>query len=212
MVAEWLFVQTVEDIRRRSSLVDDGDRYSLLGIAPLLRKVLTDGRALVDTVSVVRPEVDISFQIVPFSDPREDPTDPGWGRIKTVVAFGRDELVPAVPVTPLGLEEFLQTQVGVVEGLPMSVGSTIRYFSHVEGGVHFGVPKTLPERVLANVTPSFFGYGSVWTDVLGRIGAIAADGLRPLADAILAAPTDNQQIQPRNEAGPLDNHWARQAD
>lgn len=34
VLAEWLFVETVDDIRRRSSEPEQRTRYELLGIAP----------------------------------------------------------------------------------------------------------------------------------------------------------------------------------
>jgi hypothetical protein len=49
MLAEWLFVETVSDVRRRSEDPGSRSRYELLRIAPLLRKLLLDGSTLVDT-------------------------------------------------------------------------------------------------------------------------------------------------------------------
>lgn len=44
MIAEWLLVETVDVLRRRSTHLAERSRYELLGIAPLLRKLLLDGR------------------------------------------------------------------------------------------------------------------------------------------------------------------------
>ncbi|WP_420180837.1 hypothetical protein [Paenarthrobacter sp. TA1.8] len=46
ILAEWLFVETVDDIRRRCQNPAMRTRYELLGIAPLLRKLLIDDAPL----------------------------------------------------------------------------------------------------------------------------------------------------------------------
>jgi hypothetical protein len=65
MLAEWLLVATVADVRRRSQYPDVRRRYELLGIAPLLRKLLIDACPLLNTVRAVRPEVPTDFRIRP---------------------------------------------------------------------------------------------------------------------------------------------------
>lgn len=51
ILAEWLFVETVADVRHRSQNPGDRSRYDLLGIAPLPRKLLLERASLVDIVS-----------------------------------------------------------------------------------------------------------------------------------------------------------------
>lgn len=72
MLAEWLLVETVADVRRRSQRPGGRDRYELLGIAPLLRKLLIDARPLVNTVRAVRPEVPTDFRIKQWRAPEDD--------------------------------------------------------------------------------------------------------------------------------------------
>ncbi len=43
ILAEWLFVETIDDLHRRTDDPASRTRYELLGIAPLLRKLLLDG-------------------------------------------------------------------------------------------------------------------------------------------------------------------------
>ena len=39
MLAEWLFIRTLDDLRTRCDNPTEQTRYALLGIAPLLRKL-----------------------------------------------------------------------------------------------------------------------------------------------------------------------------
>jgi hypothetical protein len=69
ILAEWLFVETVADVRHRSQNPGDRSRYGLLGIAPMLRKLLLDGASLVDTVRAGRPEALLEFRVLPPGHP-----------------------------------------------------------------------------------------------------------------------------------------------
>lgn len=51
MLAEWLFVETIADVRQRSEDPGVRSRYEQLGIAPLLRKLLIDAIPLLNTVA-----------------------------------------------------------------------------------------------------------------------------------------------------------------
>ena len=72
ILAEWLFVEPVADVRHRSQNPSDRSRYELLGIAPLLRKLLLDGASLVDTVRAGRLEVPFEFRVRPWRAPSPD--------------------------------------------------------------------------------------------------------------------------------------------
>jgi len=52
-------VKSVQDLRERSADPVKQDRHTPLGIAPILRKLLTDGRTLANTVKVNRLDVEI---------------------------------------------------------------------------------------------------------------------------------------------------------
>ena len=92
MLAEWLFVETIADVRQRSNGPSTRSRYELLGIAPLIRKLLLDGTSLVDTVQTARPEVPVEFRIRPWNVPAADDhaeTLPG----RWILRLGGPELV-----------------------------------------------------------------------------------------------------------------------
>ena len=116
MLAEWLFVETVADVRRRSHEPEARNRYELLGIVPLLRKPLIDGRPLVNTVRVGRPEVPTNFRIKPWRMPDEDPDGE---QLPYCLRLGGPDLVggPDDPALPK-LQQFIGARVGLVQGCP----------------------------------------------------------------------------------------------
>jgi len=202
MLAEWLFVNTVDDLRERSSNPSSTDRYSLLGIAPLLRKLLIDERPLVNTVKAARLTVPIEFRIVAHPSPTQVP-----GR-QVVLSLGREEIVGSPEVAPVSLAQFTRVVIGSAQGNDVTVRDAIRYFANVEGGVHFGKAKTSIDEVLLTHTPSMFALGNQWIDVLGHIGAVVAGGLRPLEESIMATPTKNAARVLKDETGQLNSlHW-----
>lgn len=205
MLAEWLFVETVEDIRRRSKNPNLTSRYKLLGIAPLLRKLLLDSRCLVDVVRTVRPGVSTEYRIRPWR-----PLNDGFGEqnLPYVIRLGADELAgdPDDPPLP-DLPQFLKATVGETNGNALTIRDVVRYYAHVEGGVHFGVPKHGPEHTLSTMAPILLGHSTGQIEILAHIGAIVVDALTPLCNSILASPTIDTRMHRINESGLYENHW-----
>lgn len=205
MMAEWLFVETVADVRQRSSGLSTRSRYELLGIAPLLRKLLLDGTSLVDTVRAARPEVPVEFRIRPWNAPA---TDDHAETLPWLFRLGGPELVggPADrALTSVG--EFISSRVGLVDGLDLTVRDVVRYYAHIEGGVHFGEPREPIQATLKSVAPLFLGHSTGQIRILAHIGRVVVDALAPLCNSILRSPTIDLNMHRINEAGHYSNHW-----
>lgn len=101
IMAEWLFVETLDDIRRRSQNLGKLRRYKLLGMTPLLRKLLPDRAPLLTTIRVVRSEIPIEFRIRSWED-QDRFADEGLERY---LGLGSEEQVggpDTSPITKLG--------------------------------------------------------------------------------------------------------------
>lgn len=205
MLAEWLFVETVADVRRRSQDPGVRDRYELLGIAPLLRKLLIDAHPLLNTVRTARPEVPTEFRIRQWSAP-----DDGRGDADLPYLFrlGGPELVggPEDPALPK-LKHFIGARVGMVQGRPLTVSEVVKYYANTEGGVHFAVPKVETDHILSEVAPVLLGHSTGQIEILAHLGTIVADALTPLRDSILASPLIDTRIHRLNDRGFYDGHW-----
>ncbi|MBP1325482.1 hypothetical protein JOF28_000714 [Leucobacter exalbidus] len=204
ILAEWLFVETVDDLRRRSTNPETRTRYELLGIAPLLRKLLTDGKALLNTIKTTRPEVPIEFHIRSWNEIEDKLAAAGLPR-----HFGNGgERIIGDPGGPaVGLEQFLKTDIGVAEGNDLSVKSVIRYYAHVEGGVHFGKPAEPGESTLNGMAPLLLGHSTGQIQILGSLGQIAVDAMEPLRQSILSEPTIHGLWHRKDDHGRFMNHW-----
>ena len=205
MLAEWLLVETVADVRRRSEDPGARSRYELLGIAPLLRKLLIDGRPLLNTVRAARPEVPTDFRIRQWSAPEDGQhgEDPPY-----LLRLGGPELVggPEDPALPK-LKHFIGARVGVVRGRPLTVLEVVKYYANVEGGVHFGVPEEDAQRVLSQMAPMLLGQSTGQIEILAHLGAIVVDALTPLCESILASPLIDTRMHQLNAYGFFDDHW-----
>lgn len=204
MLAEWLLVETIADVRRRSEEPGIRSRYELLGIAPLLRKLLIDGRPLLNTVRAARPGVPMEFRIRQWSEP-----DSQHGEdLPYMLRLGGPELVggPEDPALPK-LKQFIGARVGMVEGQPLTVSEVVKYYANVEGGVHFGVPEKDAQRVLNQMAPMLLGRSTGHIEILAHLGMIVVDALTPLRESILASPLIDTRMHQFNERGFFDGHW-----
>lgn len=204
ILAEWLFVETIDDLRHRSADPPHRTRYELLGIAPLLRKLLIDSAPLVNTVRSARPEIPVGFRIRPW---REFKDELGSEDLERYFGIGDERIVGAPGTQALGLKGFLKTVIGVAEGDELTVKSVIRYYSHIEGGVHFGAPKEAGESTISSMSPILLGHSTGQIQILAHLGRIAADALEPLRSSILATPSIHSNWHIKDERGLYMNHW-----
>lgn len=203
MLAEWLFVETVADLRDRSHDPTSRSRYELLGIALLLRKLLTDrGEPLLATVKRARQEVKTEFRIRPWQAPvvADD-------SLEYLVRLSGSELVGDAETEALTADQYLAARVGLLEGRDLSAKQAIRYYAHVEGGVHFGDPKEAGQEAMSSMVPVLLGNTTGQIEILGYLGQIVVDALTPLCDSILTSPTIATAMHRLNSSGFYDHHW-----
>ncbi|MGO4383405.1 hypothetical protein [Specibacter sp. RAF43] len=205
MLAEWLLVETLADVRRRSEDPGARSRYELLGIAPLLRKLLIDGRPLLNTVRAARPEVPTKFRIRQWSAPEDGQRGED---LPYFLRLGGPELIGG-PEDPAlrKLEQFIGARVGMAQGRPLTVREVVKYYANVEGGVHFGVPKENAQSVLSQMAPMLPGRSTGHIEILAYLGAIVVDALTPLCESILASPLIDTRMHQLNDRGFFDGHW-----
>jgi hypothetical protein len=207
ILAEWLFVETVADVRHRSQNPGERSRYELLGIAPLLRKLLLDGASLVDTVRAGRPEALLEFRVRPWRAPATD-AEAEAGTLPHALRLGGPELVggpddPAVRT----VRGFVGARIGMVEGQDLTIRDVVRYYANVEGGVHFGKPKEAEQATFSSMAPLLLGHTTGQIEILAHIGQVVVNALTPLCDSILTSPTIDRRLHHLNEAGFYDGHW-----
>jgi hypothetical protein len=203
MLAEWLFVQTVADLRDRSHDPASRRRYELLGIAPLLRKLLTDrGDPLLVTVRRARHEIAPGFRIRPWQAPGSADES-----LSYLIRLSGHELVGDAATDALTTDQFLAARIGMVEGQDLSVKQVIRYYAHVEGGVHFGDPNEDGQEAMSSMAPILLGQTTGQIEILGYLGQVVVDALTPLCDSILTSPTTVPAMHRLNSSGYYDQHW-----
>ncbi|WP_292702288.1 hypothetical protein [Microbacterium sp. 69-10] len=179
----WLFMQTLEDLRERCAavghLVGGADRYSALGIAPLVRKLIVDKSSLIKTVNREH-RLRITF---PLRDITHDLS--AGGTLDAV--FTRHLLDREQHLT---LDRFLSAPAFRIAGQWVSVVNTIRYYANVEGGVHLGEAETDAQRaMMATAAPSTSG-ADVMITVLAALGDVVLDGLHELVTTMKANPAE----------------------
>jgi len=205
IIAEWLFVETVDDLRRRCGEPASRSRYELLGIAPLLRKLLLDGSPLLQTVQIARPEVAIEFRIRPWKSEGRGIEEEGLQRY---LGLGGEELFGGPEDAAITtVEEFKDVIVGVAGGSDLTVRSVVRYYAHVEGGVHFGVPREPGEPMLGSMAPLLLGHSTGQIQILAHLGHIVVAALEPMCRSILERPTIHTLWHRKNHRGLYDGHW-----
>ncbi|MGO2750292.1 MAG: hypothetical protein ACTIA6_09605 [Pseudoclavibacter sp.] len=129
----WLFLMTVSDIRERINK-SGPSRYELLGLSPLLRKLLSDGPdTLLPTVRAQFRRTRIRFECKPV-EPQLDHVDEHGAQMTAILRPARAEF--AERSESFNLDEFLKVPAAFYREQPVSVLEVIKYFAHVEGGVH----------------------------------------------------------------------------
>lgn len=185
MQADQLFLRTLEDLDRRTTVADE---YEALLAAGLLRKLLLDEAPLVHQVNRYRRER-IRFRIngeTPLERTILEDNPVFW-------AIG-DAIDPdAFPVPGVSapvdakLDEFLARTVMFARGERLSVGDLIRQVAHIDGAVHKGKPASVREELLDEMSRFMF-FRDLPSTVhhVQLIGRIVIRALAPLRNAIRA--------------------------
>lgn len=176
MDSEWLFLKRVDQI----ALLSQGsapDRLQLLDLGGLLRQVLFDHKALVDTVN--RNKVPLRFEVL-----ENVPLGP-QDSLSFVVGVDQISGAPANRVALLTKNQFGQHVVAHFGGSAVTIRDIVRFSANVAGGVHFdpeprpeyGPAKWLYESILADDVPMLLY-------ALPAIARAALRGLQPLYDDV----------------------------
>lgn len=192
MDADQLFLRTLEDLNRRTTVVDE---YDALLAAGLLRKLLLDESPLLHQVNRYRRER-IRFRIN-----GETPTERILLEDNPIFWAIGDAIDPdAFPLPSLSapmdakLDQFLARTIMYARGERLSVGDLIKQVAHVDGAVHKGKPTNAREELIDEMSRFMF-----FRDLPGTVhhvqlvGKIVVQALTPLRDTILAnrGVTDN---------------------
>jgi hypothetical protein len=186
MRADQLFLRTLQDLDRRTTVADE---YEALLAAGLLRKLLLDEAPLVHQVNRYRRER-IRFRIN-----GETPLERAILKDKPVWWIIGDAINPdtfrsasgiSAP-TDAKLDQFLSRTVMFARGERLSVGDLIKQVAHIDGAVHKGRPANAREELLDEMSRfMFFRDLPVTVHHIQLIGRIVVRALTPLRDALLA--------------------------
>ena len=197
MQADQLFLRTLGDLDRRTTVADE---YEALLAAGLLRKLLLDEAPLVHQVNRYRREP-ILFRIngetllerTIFED---DPVFWAIGDAIDPDAFPAPGMSAPMDAT---LKEFLARTVMLARGQRLSVRDLIKQVAHIDGAVHKGKPTKAREELLDEMSRFMF-FRDLPSTVhhVQLIGRIVVRALTPLREAILAdkGSTDNGAAHP----------------
>lgn len=189
-LADWLFLETLADLRTRMAPPTDlSARYRILGIAPLLRKLLLDGnKTLLHKVRARGTRPAPTFRATAYT---YNPVPDGF----QMQGLG---LVPHSPLETdaLSLDELLKVKAGHVFGHDVSVADVIRHYANVEGGVHLGHSDNrasdLLQLTVSNPPPGY----PLQAKVLADIALVVTTGCMPL-ERVVRADYERRVVSPR---------------
>lgn len=186
---ETLFTKTLEDIENRLSVTD---RYEILLISGLIRKLFLDDHPLVDQVNKLH-RVKLFFEItIPQNQPQNEPPPTFW----TVQdGLDPDTAPPFKQRYSATRDQFFQTVVTIINSHAYTIREIVLFEANVVGAVHAGTAKTDKETALKQIDTevSVGGYSSSLRQLL----AISRVVLRALAPLRLAVSNNQPIIQSR---------------
>lgn len=185
MQADELFLRTLEDLDRRTTVADE---YEALLAAGLLRKLLLEEAPLFHQVNKYR-RVRIRFRIndeTPLEKIVLEDNPIYWaiGDAIDPDAFPAPGLSAPIDVK---IDQLLARTVLVVRGERLSVRDLIKQVAHIDGAVHKGKPTNVREELLDEMS-RFMSFRDLPATVhhVQLVGRIVVRALTPLRDAILA--------------------------
>lgn len=165
-----LFEQALHELQ---ALIASEAEYDIVSSSRLLRQLLLDGDAL---VHIVNRELR-SSPVFRVRVPSGSNDEANW--IDPVLSPGIDD-----EYLKLDLRRFLNHQVGISDGRPVTVRHLIKYAAIVLGGVHF---KAVPGDDLESVARHHVNKNdrglSLALQALRQVGAVARDALVPVSES-----------------------------
>jgi len=192
---DWLFLETMRDLRERMTLTPTPEnRYAILCIAPLLRKMIADGgKSLVQAVrraSTDRPKP--TFRGKPYEfGPIPHPD------AKIIFGYSADGLLD--PDASMTLEQFLKMPVGHAVKYELTVLDAVKHYANVEGGVHLGTSKSEANTFLQIASPASGAILPGFYRVLTQIAEVVVDGCAEL-ERVVAAELAERDANPPADA------------
>jgi len=186
MQADRLFLRTVEDLDRRTTVADE---YEALLAAGLIRKLLLDESPHAYQVNRYRQERirfringETSLERIILND------NPFFWAIGDAIDPDAFRAAPGISApVDAKLEQFLARTVMFARGEHLSVGDVVKQIAHIDGAVHKRKPANTREELLEGMSHfMFFRDLPVTVHHVQLIGRIVVRALTPLRDAILA--------------------------
>ncbi|TRY19440.1 hypothetical protein FOJ82_00555 [Tessaracoccus rhinocerotis] len=157
---------------------------------------------MITIIRRARHEIRPRYRILPWQ--AADGTDES---LNYLIRLSGPELVGDAKTDALTVDQFLAARVGLVEGRDLSVKQVIRYYAHVEGGVHLGDPDEDGQEAMSCMAPVLLGNTTGQIEIVGYLGQVVVDALTPLCDSILTSPTIVPAMHRLNSSGFYDHHW-----
>lgn len=183
MDAHRLLIRTVADLERRA---EETDEYEVLLASGLLRKLLLDGRPLMDQVNA-RHRMKIRFRINGVS--RYEQVVLADGPVFWTLMDGIDpeqESPINRPVQEATRDQLLARRVMFVHGHDITVRDLIDQLAHIEGAVHSGQVHDVRQALITQVNREiYFGDLPMGVQQIKSIARVVVRGLVPLRDAVL---------------------------
>ena len=163
-----------------------------------------DEAPLLHTARAKRRDVPVGFRIRSWSELEDRLAGEELTRYSGI---GDERIVGNADVTPVKLAPFLGTEIGVAERNELTVKGVVRYYAHVEGGVHFGAAKDPGEPTMMSMSQMLLGHSTGQLQVLAHLGMIVVEALEPLHRSILSEPSVHRLWHRKDERGLYSNHW-----
>jgi hypothetical protein len=179
-LTEWLFMNTIADLQRRAD--EEANRYEVLGISPLLRKLLLDASPLLNAAKRYHPEVDVRFHLAPHT-PKSPPVLFGQ-ELEVMWSPGGDSLVGGIETPGLKAHQLVRAAVASSRGTAVSFGAVVKHFAHVEGGVHHGTAESELSQFLFDLAPATHDHPADAVRILIPLARVVINGVRPLCRSI----------------------------
>lgn len=171
---ECFFLSTLADIDRK---VVNGDRYSLIRAAGLLRQLLLD--RLVHVVNR-KYRAPIEFSTIDFTTPPPIKPEVHWQTLDP-------SRFPGAPTVTCSLDQFLAAPCLQWKSTNATVKDLIRACANAKGGIHLGKAKTGEEQLLLDWDIVFsMAENEPSLSALAGICRVVLVGLRSLAENIMA--------------------------